>query len=213
MEINKSKKHNSFFGKTHSEVTKQRMKLAWEKRRLTPFSLETRNKMSMSRTGEKNPTWKGGGHKYQLELAKKRDNYTCQRCGFTDKNIVVIDHINPRFFRPDLSLLLGNLMTLCPNCHARKTKEDRKIIASHKRSINLVKKTRYQNSVCMKRGWLHKWIEITRTSMGTLERCERCGLKKHFSKDMPNHIYLSFHIRSILRANDPRFKKEYPHAN
>lgn len=69
--------------------------------------------------------------------------------------------------------------------------------------------TRYQNSVC-RRGWLHKWIEIAKTRLGTLERCERCGMKMHFRNDMPNHLMLSFHIRSVLRASDPLFKKEYP---
>ncbi len=70
-------------------------------------------------------------------------------------------------------------------------------------------KTRYQNSVC-RPGILHKWIEIGQTPRGTLERCERCGMKKHFPKDMPNHLYLSWHIRSVLRKSDSLFAKEYP---
>jgi hypothetical protein len=70
-------------------------------------------------------------------------------------------------------------------------------------------KTKYQNSVC-KPGWLHKWIEVEKTKSGVLERCERCGMKKHFPNDMPSHLFLSYHIRDILRANDPLFKREYP---
>jgi hypothetical protein len=71
-------------------------------------------------------------------------------------------------------------------------------------------KTRYQNSVC-RRGILHRWVQIRPTNRGTLERCERCGTKMHFPNDTPNHIFLSYHIRSVLRADDPLFKREYPH--
>lgn len=72
-------------------------------------------------------------------------------------------------------------------------------------------KTRYQNSVC-RPGILHKFIQLRVTTHGSLERCERCGMQKMFSMSMPNHLYLSYHIRSILRADDRLFKREYPNA-
>lgn len=78
--------------------------------------------------GSKNPNRQGGATKFQARLAKERDNYTCQVCGLEDKEILVVDHIRPRALRPDLTFILDNLMTLCPNCHARKTIIDNKNI-------------------------------------------------------------------------------------
>ena len=69
--------------------------------------------------------------------------------------------------------------------------------------------TRYQKSVC-RRGILHKFVLIKNTDKGVLERCERCGMKMHFPNGMKNHLYLSWHIRSVLRADDSLFRKEYP---
>lgn len=68
--------------------------------------------------------------------------------------------------------------------------------------------TRYQNSVC-RPGWLHKFKDIKQTSTGTLERCERCGLQMNFPSNMPSHLFLSYHIRQILRKSDPLFAREY----
>lgn len=70
---------------------------------------------------------------------------------------------------------------------------------------------RYQNSKC-KGGYLHKFRQVTQTERGFLERCERCGKTMHFSHDVPNHYYLSYHIRDVLQDNDPMFYKEYPNA-
>lgn len=58
--------------------------------------------------------------------------------------------------------------------------------------------------------WLHKFKLLAEVKNGILERCERCGLMRHFPNNIPNHEYLAYHIRSILRADDPLFKKEYP---
>lgn len=89
----------------------------------------TWNKGKPHLEAEKNPAWNGGSIKYKVRIAKERDNYICQMCGFTEKEIMVVDHIRPKYIRPDLYLSLDNLMTLCPNCHARKTIIDRKNIA------------------------------------------------------------------------------------
>lgn len=66
----------------------------------------------------------------------------------------------------------------------------------------------YQNSEC-KRNMLHDYKILAQTNLGLLERCTRCGDKKHFTNDIPNHIYLSFHLRQALQRNDPRFNIEY----
>ena len=71
--------------------------------------------------------------------------------------------------------------------------------------------SRYQKSEC-KRNMLHDFRVIPFDKGGLLERCTRCGKKMHFPETTPNHVYLSFHIRQALPANDPRYKIEYPHA-
>lgn len=68
--------------------------------------------------------------------------------------------------------------------------------------------SRYQNSEC-RRDMLHDFRIIASDSNGLTERCTRCGLKKHFPTDTPNHVYMSWHIRQALQESDPRFKIEY----
>lgn len=68
---------------------------------------------------------------------------------------------------------------------------------------------RYRKSVC-RGAWLHKFKQIKQTQTGVLERCERCGMTKHFPINAPNLYYLQYHIRSILRKSDPLFSREYP---
>lgn len=70
---------------------------------------------------------------------------------------------------------------------------------------------RYQNSICLKQGWLHDFEQLDLTTKGSVERCRKCGMTKNFPPNIPNHVYLSFHIKNVLRKEDPRFKKEYPH--
>jgi 5-methylcytosine-specific restriction endonuclease McrA len=194
-----------------SEETKQKMRDAWKKRKQVPFSQETRKKMSDSRKGEKNPYWKGGKIKHVVKNIKERDDFTCKSCGLRDSEIAVVDHIRPQYIRPDLYTHSTNLQTLCPNCHARKTIKDRKDIAEFNRLKMYVKKHRYQNSVC-RRGWLHDFRQIKETSHGFLERCLRCGKKAHFPGNVPNHVYLSYHVRSALQKGEPLFNREYPNA-
>lgn len=56
---------------------------------------------------------------------------------------------------------------------------------------------------------LHDYKIMEQTNIGVLERCTRCGDTKHFPNNIPNHIYLSWHIRSALQKTDPRFNIEY----
>lgn len=69
----------------------------------------------------------------------------------------------------------------------------------------------HKNSEC-KRNMLHAFIVVDSSTRGIIERCTRCGLKKHFPDNTPNAVYLSYHNRSALQFNDPRFHIEYPHA-
>jgi len=87
-----------------------------------------------NRTDEASANWKGGGMSYWRRKALKRDEYTCQRCGLRDEDIMCVDHIKPKALYPELYLDLENLQTLCPNCHARKSNAEKKVILQAKRA-------------------------------------------------------------------------------
>lgn len=95
-----------------------------------PHSEETIEKIRLARkfqVGERCPAWTGGKDRYWKAKAKERDNHTCQECGFSEEEIMVVDHILPKSVFPELALELDNLQTLCPNCHARKTIKEKKM--------------------------------------------------------------------------------------
>jgi 5-methylcytosine-specific restriction endonuclease McrA len=64
------------------------------------------------------PRWRA----LRLE-AKRRDGWKCAGCG--SRVGLEVDHIEPVDRRPDLALVLGNLRTLCRDCHIAKTKAER----------------------------------------------------------------------------------------
>lgn len=76
-------------------------------------------------SGENAFNWKGGFSTIK-KRAKIRDDYTCQICGLREPEIMEADHIVPRKVDKNLEFEMENLMTLCPNCHRRKTKRDLK---------------------------------------------------------------------------------------
>jgi hypothetical protein len=91
------------------------------------WTYEMRIKGGIARSGIKNGNWSGGRLRYMCKLALRRDNNTCQKCGFNkDKEIMEVDHIIPKRVSPKLNRKLSNLITLCPNCHKRKTLDDMK---------------------------------------------------------------------------------------
>lgn len=88
--------------------------------------------MSLMRRGENNPNWVGGCEQSawrgddwgkQTRKARKRDNYTCQRCGYafpSKSSHLHTHHIVPfRLFDGDFELAnrLDNLICLCRSCH------------------------------------------------------------------------------------------------
>ncbi len=97
-----------------------------------PITEKTKEKIREANSGEKSYLWKGGGMYWNKQKAKIRDDYTCQVCGLRDVEIVEVDHIKPKSVYPELVASLENLMTMCPNCHRRKTIKDRKIIKETK---------------------------------------------------------------------------------
>ena len=68
-----------------------------------------------------------------------RDNYECQDCGFTEKAIMQVDHILPKSTHPELMYKSENCITLCPNCHARKTVSEKSelLLAARKRKTTI----------------------------------------------------------------------------
>lgn len=77
-------------------------------------------------TGPDSHLWKYGTQKYWNTQCKIRDDYTCQICGLREPEIMVADHILPKSMHPELKFEMNNLVTLCPNCHARKTIREKK---------------------------------------------------------------------------------------
>jgi hypothetical protein len=89
------------------------------------------NYASIERVGENHPNWKGGAINYrgsnwvaQARKARKRDNYICQNCGISQKELkrrLDVHHIIPfREFGLDnykKANRLKNLISLCPTCH------------------------------------------------------------------------------------------------
>lgn len=56
-------------------------------------------------------------------LAKRRDGFACVQCGARGARLDV-DHILPIRTHPELSFDLGNLQTLCLQCHSAKTSRE-----------------------------------------------------------------------------------------
>jgi 5-methylcytosine-specific restriction endonuclease McrA len=61
----------------------------------------------------------------------KRDDFTCQICGLREPEIMQADHVKPESLFPELAREVANMVTLCPNCHARKTVAELKAGISH----------------------------------------------------------------------------------
>lgn len=87
--------------------------------------------------GANNPAWRGGYEPYygenwehQRRAARKRDKYTCQHCGKTEKENgqeLDVHHIIPRRkFNGDYKAAnkLSNLITLCMSCHRKAEPRD-----------------------------------------------------------------------------------------
>ena len=104
-----------WLGKKHTKEYKLKMSLSTKRRTDQKFHFKS---------GENHLNWKGGNIAFQKNKALIRDNFTCKRCGLREVEIMEVDHILPKSVEPNLYKSIDNLVTLCPNDHARKTKED-----------------------------------------------------------------------------------------
>lgn len=80
----------------------------------------------IGRSGLLNSNFKGNDINYWRNQALIRDNYTCKFCKFREPEIMEVDHAFPVCLFPEVKFEMENLMTLCPNCHRRKTIQERK---------------------------------------------------------------------------------------
>lgn len=109
-------------GKEHSKETKRKISNTLKRRKIEP------KVKFKSHRGNKNPRWNGGTVNYWKKQVLTRDDYTCQICGHREPEIMEVDHIKPKSKFPNLAKELSNLLTLCPNCHRRKTNREKKAL-------------------------------------------------------------------------------------
>ena len=77
--------------------------------------------------GTRANNWQGGSHVWCRMEVKKRDENTCQICGLRDPDVMQVDHIVPKAINPSLQFDITNMVTLCANCHMRKTMRERRM--------------------------------------------------------------------------------------
>ncbi len=112
--------HNSYKGthlfKEHKEKISNSKKI---------ISNKTKEKISKSHLGEKNPAWKGGSsflpycQKFNIQLREKiriRDNKTCQLCGKTE--IEEGKKLSVHHIHYDKENCYPDLITLCRSCNS-----------------------------------------------------------------------------------------------
>lgn len=85
---------------------------------------------------ERNGNWSGGSKRTMANYVLTRDDYVCQVCGHREPEIMEVDHIKPKSVYPEFALDMNNLVTLCPNCHRRKTNRERQSIVDMKKRMN-----------------------------------------------------------------------------
>jgi len=120
---NKGKENLEMIGNTRGF---KKGSIPWNKGKKSPWLSERNRINNPQKKGKLSSTWKGGCMMYMKKQALIRDDYTCQICGMREPEIMVVDHIKPKSIFPELALEINNLMTLCPNCHARKTIREKK---------------------------------------------------------------------------------------
>lgn len=108
-------------GKPSAEKIRE-CKDSWGKRRENGLDIPW-NKGKEGSKGDKNYFWKGGKRAYLKRKVHEKYDYTCQDCGLREelKGFMDIDHIISQAKNINLKYKLSNLVTLCPNCHRRKT--------------------------------------------------------------------------------------------
>lgn len=108
--VYQSGKNNPFYGKTHSEETKQAMSIGWEKAIANGHKPHNYGK----RTPVKKPTTRrdSGDWRYLRKAILIRDKYICQLCKNSGNHVHhIIPYKDVKIHNAD------NLITLCATCH------------------------------------------------------------------------------------------------
>jgi len=111
-----------FLGRNHTEESKEKMSKFASERFKDP---RERKRLSIEKLAEKNPAWAGGKsfEKYTTdwteelrEEIRKRDNYECQLCGYSQNgNSLDVHHIDYN----KKNNTCKNLISLCRSCHQK----------------------------------------------------------------------------------------------
>ena len=118
-------------GIKHTEKWKEKARERMRGKKFPFVSEEAKERARLKLLGRK-PINFIGTEDYYKKQAKVRDNYTCQICGLREPEIMEIDHIKSKRDYPELRAELNNLVTLCPNCHRRKTVRNKEHWSSKK---------------------------------------------------------------------------------
>lgn len=125
-------------GVKHTEESKEKMRkshkahyqkgyIPWNtgKKMSEEYKEKLRNVDRTKTSGKNHYLWKGGSWIWWQKKIKERDNYTCQKCGLREPEIVEACHIKPikgltnRVKNGHELNNYENLVTLCPNDHKR----------------------------------------------------------------------------------------------
>ncbi len=127
--VERGVKNRSWY-KHHSEETLNKIR-KWHRENENPkprlgIRLSEKEKINLRNhnSGNKHPQWKGGKIAYLRKKVLEKNNWICIICKFSDKEIMIVDHIKPRIKFPELYLDITNMQVLCPNCNAKKTLHD-----------------------------------------------------------------------------------------
>lgn len=66
----------------------------------------------------------------------------------------------------------------------------------------------FQKSKCHG-GWLHSFTITDTYPEGVAEVCLKCRKRVYFPNNIPNVVYLSYHMRQALQRDHPLFAREY----
>lgn len=84
-----------------------------------------KRQINQMQKGERSFNWRGGkSYGFKKKVVLVRDNYTCVMCGHREPWIMEVDHVKRKKDYPELANEVSNLVTLCPNCHRRKTNRE-----------------------------------------------------------------------------------------
>ena len=97
-------------------------------------------------------TCQGCGDSFPIEKHCPRKNYISEReyiwfAGQAASGYFDCDHKIPVEIKPEIQWQMSNLQSLCHRCHKKKTKEDIKAIALHRRRSKRVKKDPYAQPI------------------------------------------------------------------